>query len=125
MHHDKLDSMINKTWLYNTRLIKILSYKIDEGKCVIVTDKDWVTINAIDVNKKLKEFLPVAEEDAALVLSTRKGDVANITSTLLDTIKDIKEGKIDKNKINALNSTTNTILNVFKTEALLTKLKDR
>ena len=35
-------------------------------------DKDWVTINTIDVNKKLKEFLPVAEEDAALVLITRK-----------------------------------------------------
>ena len=34
MHHDKLDLMINKTWLYNTRLVKILSYKIDEGKCV-------------------------------------------------------------------------------------------
>lgn len=67
MHHDKLDSMINKTWLYNTRLIKILSYKIDEEKCVIVTDKDWITINAIDVNKKIKEFLPVAEEDAALI----------------------------------------------------------
>jgi hypothetical protein len=125
MHHDKLDLMINKTWLFNTRLVKILSYKIDEGKCVIVTDKDWITINSIDLNKKLKDFLPVAEEDAALVLSSRKGDVANITNTLLDTIRDIKEGKIDKVKINALNSTTNTILNVFKTEALLTKLKDR
>lgn len=57
-------------------------------------------------------------------MSSRKGDVANITNILLDTIRDIKEGKIDKTKINALNSTTNTILNVFKTEALLLKLKD-
>ena len=125
MHHEKLDIMVNKTWLYNTRLVKILSYKIDADKCIVVTDKDWITFPANDVNKKLKDFLPVAEEDVALVLSSRKGDVANITNTLLDTIKDIKEGKIDKDKIKALNNTTNTILNVFKTEAFLTNLRNK
>ena len=125
MHHEKLDSMVNKTWLYNTRLVKILSYKLDEKECTIVTDKDWITINTLDLNKKLKEFLPVAEEDAALVLSGRRSEVANLTSALLDTVKDIKSGKIDKEKINALNSTTNTILNVFKTEAIIIKLKER
>jgi len=125
MHHDKLDQMINKTWLYNTRLIKILSYNFDKDKCTIVTDKEWIVCNANDINKKLKDFLPVAEEDMALVISSRRSEVSNLTNALLNSIKDIQAGTYDAGKIKALNNTTNTILNVFKTEALLTRMKDK
>ena|SRR3990172_241077 len=122
MHHDKLEEMLNKTWMYNTRLFKIISYKIDEVSATIVTDRVWLTFKTTELNKKLKEFLPVAEQDAALIISQRKSEVANITNALLDEIKNIQEGNFQKEKIKALNTTINTLLGIFKTEAYLTKL---
>jgi hypothetical protein len=122
MSHDKLEEMLNKTWMYNARVFKIVSYKIDETSATIATDHEWLTFKTIDLNKKLKEFLPVAEQNAALVISQRKAEVACITNDLLDEIKNIREGNFDKNKIKSLNETINTLLGIFKTEAYLTKI---
>lgn len=125
MQHALIEIMIGKTFLFNTRIVKILSYKLDDGKCTIVTDKDWIIVPITELNKKLKDFLPVAAEDVSLVIDRRKSDVANITNILLDEIQEIRKGNFDKKKIDALNSTTHTILSIFKTEAALTKMKDK
>lgn len=126
MHHDILENMKNKLWLYHTIVHRILSYRIEKEKCTIVTDKDWIVIPTPVLNKKLKEdFLPVAEDSHLPALTRTTKEVQGLTNHLLDTIKDIKEGKADYKKVNAINSTVRTMLSVFKTEAQLLQLKNK
>lgn len=126
MHHDILDQMKDKLWLYNTRVHRILSYKLEKETCTVVTDKDWITIPTINLNKKLKEeFLPVEEENNLPALARNTQQVQGLTTSLLESIQEIKEGKADYKKVNAINSTVNTMLAVFKTEAMLLRMKDK
>ena len=124
MHHDMLDSMKNKLWLYKTIVHRILSYRMEKESCTIVTDRDWIVIPIPVLNKKLKEeFLPVAEDSHLPALTRTTKEVQGLTNHLLDTIKDIKDGKADYKKVNAINSTVRTMLSVFKTEAQLLQMK--
>lgn len=50
--------------------------------------------------------------------------MANITNSLLDALDEINTGKFDVKKIKATNQTVNTILNVFRTEAAILKMKE-
>lgn len=60
---ERLKSMVNKKWLYNTRELKLLSFKIDEDEVQLVTDKEWLAVAITKINAKLEEFLPVEEEE--------------------------------------------------------------
>lgn len=126
MHLEILDQMKGKPFLYHTRLHRILSYKMDKENCTIVTDKDWIILPTANLNKKLKdEFLPVEEENNLPALTRNAQQVQGLTSSLLESIQEIKEGKADYKKVNAINSTVSTMLSVFKTEAMLLRMKDK
>ena len=126
MKHEALDRMSGKTYLYKANLYKVLSYNIDNGKTTVVTDSRWLVFDTKDINGELKDFLPVDDtfNEHGLIVSRQK-DMSGITNTLLNTLSEIQAGKADMGKIKAINSTVNTILNVFKTELQISSLKNK
>lgn len=59
---ERLKDMQNKTWMYKTKLHKIINYKINDTNIEIVTDKDWFVIPVNKINVTLAEFLAAEEE---------------------------------------------------------------
>jgi len=127
---EKLDKMLNQTWLYNTRLHQLLSYKIDDKSVTIVTDRDWLTFRIGDMERKLKEFLEVEQDDEfegdkgkQMILFKANESFSGLEKTILDNIKKLKEDNDFIKQANAINQSANTLINLMKTQIELVKLQ--
>lgn len=106
---DKLRSMKNRTFLYNTMTVKVLSWKYEGEYCTLVTSGPWPVQPIRDMLKLVNdEFLEVEEEDEpqngntpakseaeAVLMPNLKG--LNVCDGLLDNLMD-NITKVSENK---------------------------
>lgn len=124
---DKLNNMKNKTWMYNTRLHKILNFKVTETEVQIVTDKDWLTFSITKINTALDQFLPANEEKqnvTSIALFQGNGKPA-LKDLVLENIENIKKDVNYIPKAKALNEQIKTMIEMAKLEIEYKKLAER
>ena len=128
--NDILERMLNKTYMYNTNLYKILSYKIEDNEVILVTDKRWFQFPFSKVNKELEQFLPTfPEEDDSGSLKSKSLTVINestkqsIREMIYENIELLKKdpnGNLRRAK--AINDQIKTMLDLAKLEISLIKM---
>lgn len=125
--NDRLFSMKNKIWMYNTRLHKILNYKITDDEVQIVTDKEWLTFPITKINAALEQFLPANEEKQSLTsiaIFQGNGKPA-LKDLVLENIENIKKDSSYIPKAKALNEQIKTMIEMAKLEIEYKKLSDK
>lgn len=121
---EKLQSMLNKTWMYNTRNHKLLSFKIKEQEVILVTDKEWIEVPMTKINKTLSEFLPVDEREKSemsVVLFKGNGK-ASLKDLIYENIDNIKKDPSYIPKAKALNEQVKTVIEMAKLELQIKRL---
>lgn len=120
---DKLQSMLNKNWMFNARNIKLLSFKITEDKVILVADKEWIEVPITKINQKLSEFLPAPDEhhsEMSVILFKGNGK-ASLKDLIYENIEKIKEDPAYIPKAKALNEQVKTVIEMAKLELLIKK----
>ena len=122
---EKLQSMVNKSWMYHTRHLKLLSFKITEDNVTLVTDKTWIEVPLKKINATLAEFLPVDEErhsELSVVLFKGNGK-ASLKDLIYENIDKIKENPEYIKSAKALNEQVKTVIEMAKLELQIKNLK--
>lgn len=121
---DKLFSMQNKTWMYNSRLHKIINYKINDENVQIVTDKEWFTFPLTKINSVLEQFLPAEEEkpsETRVAIFNGNGKTS-LRELVLENIENIRKDASYIPKAKALNEQVKTMIEMAKLEIDYKKL---
>lgn len=122
---EKLQQMVNKTWMHNARNYKLLSFKINGEKVILVTDKEWIEVPLTKINQKLSEFLPVdepKESELSVVLFKGNGK-ASLKDLIYENIDNIKKDSSYIPKAKALNEQVKTIIEMAKLELQIKNIK--
>lgn len=122
---EKLQQMVNKTWMHNARNHKLLSSKINGEKVILVTDKEWIEVPLTKINQKLSEFLPVdepKESELSVVLFKGNGK-ASLKDLIYENIDNIKKDPSYIPKAKALNEQVKTIIEMAKLELQIKNIK--
>lgn len=122
--NDRLFSMKNKVWMYNTRLHKILNFKVSETEVQIVTDKEWLTFPITKINAALEQFLSANEEQpsvTSIAIFQGNGKPA-LKDLVLENIDNIKKDSSYIPKAKALNEQIKTMIEMAKLEIEYKKL---
>ena len=101
----RLAAMKGRSWMYNTRIHKLINYKIDtvEFKVQIITDRAWLDIPLPEAAKELKNFLEADDENAETALTIFQGN--DKFTELADTLfKQINNVQIDAKHIPQANA---------------------
>lgn len=125
---EQLKAMTGKSWMYKTRMVKILSHQQKGEAVVIVTDKDWIETDTINLTTMLGEFLAVEQgDDPALentslqVIQNTRSGLSELRSVLMDNIKTLQGNKEFIPQAKAINNNINTMINMVKLEFQITK----
>lgn len=122
---EKLQSMVNKFWMYHTRHHKLLSFKIKEGQVILVTDRDWIEIPLKRINQTLVEFLPVVEDkhsNLSVILFEGNGK-ASLKDLIYENIEKIKANPEYIKSAKALNEQVKTVIEMAKLELQIKNIK--
>ncbi|MBD2753727.1 hypothetical protein [Spirosoma validum] len=127
---DRLKDMVGKTYLVKAVSHKILSFRIDDDKLLIVSDKKWFPAVEVQHSQKLLEqFLETEPEDevlpAAPVQSAILSAVPDLKAILLDNIKKVQEDKGYIPQANTIAKQVNTLLNMVNTEINFNKSRGK
>ena len=124
---DRLKSMVNKKWLYNTRELRLLSFKISDEEVQLVTDKEWLVIGITKINAKLEEFLPVEEEEEKpdMTIAFFKGGHQSLRDLVQENITKIKEADNYIPKARALNEQIKLMIEMAKLEIMYKKINSK
>jgi len=124
MHlEERLKNMVNKTWMYNTRLHKFLSYKITNDSVTIVTDRDWYQIAIAKINKELEQFLEVNEKNNLSVILFSGNGKSSIKDILYENINKLGKGELDIKTAKEINEQIKTLLSMAKLKIEMDKLE--
>ena len=125
---ERLKSMVNKKWLYNTRELKLLSFKIDEDEVQLVTDKEWLAVAITKINAKLEEFLPVEEEeqkpDMSITFFNGNGH-QSLRDLVQENITNIKDSGNYIPTARALNEQIKLMIEMAKLEIMYKKINSK
>ena len=117
--------MVNKTWMYNARLHKLLSFKVEDDVVVLVTDKEWLEIPLKKINKGLDNFLEAAggngHADVKMVLYGGNGN-GNLKDLVFENINKIKADPSYINQAKAINEQVKTVIEMAKLQIKLNEL---
>lgn len=116
--------MQNKTWMYNSRLHKIINYKIGDESVQIVTDKEWFTFPITKINSVLEQFLPAQEEkpsETRVAIFNGNGKTS-LRELVLENIENIRKDASYIPKAKALNEQVKTMIDIAKLEIDYKKL---
>lgn len=109
--------MVNKTWMYNARHHKLLSYRISENSVILVTDKEWYEIPITKINKELSSFLPVAtsnsHKDVSIVLFSGNGQ-SSLRDVVMDNITKLQSDPNYIKQAEAINKQVKTMIEMSK-----------
>lgn len=122
---EKLKQMVNKTWMYKTRNIKLLSFKINAELVTLVTDVEWIDVPIRKINQKLSEFLPVnvpVDSDMGAIIFKGNGK-ASLKDLIYENIEEIKRDPSYIPKAKALNEQVKTVIEMAKLELQIKNLK--
>lgn len=133
---DKLRSMKNRTFMYNTMLVQILSWKYEAEYCTIVTSAPWITQKIVEMLKFINENFHEVEADEATsgdlpdkqssnsqsyeaipklnFKSLSKAD--DLVELLFDNINKVTESKDHVDQANAVANLAGKIMHVAKTQ---------
>lgn len=124
---DRLRTMKDKTFLYNSYPVKVLSYKFDGEYCTVATSGPWVTRPNVQMLKLLDEFLETEEETLPAVVSNREGEYERpkvemlgsfkeLTSILMENIKKVQQDKGYVDQAQQVSQSVKMIVELAKTE---------
>ncbi|WP_157618371.1 hypothetical protein [Spirosoma spitsbergense] len=123
---DRLRTMKDKTFLYNSYPVKVLSYKFDGEYCTVVTSGPWVTRPNVQLLKVLDEFLETDEETLPAVVSQNVeyerpkvemlGSFKQLTDILMENIKKVQEDKGYVDQAQQVSQSVKMIVELAKTE---------
>ncbi len=129
----RLDSMIGKSYMYKTFIHRIISYEHISSTILLHTNKETITFTSSQAEKKLDEFLPVANiiEPAEakpavnnLVLYEKiKEDLPNLTDIIKGNIAKLQSSREYIPQAAAINESINSLVNLVKLEIMVKKLK--
>lgn len=125
---EQLKAMTGKSWMYKTRMVKILSHQQKGEAVVIVTDKDWIESDTVNLTTLLGEFLAVEQDDdpalentsLQVIQNTRSG-LSELRTVLMDNIKTLQGNKDFIPQAKAINNNINTMINMVKLEFQIIK----
>lgn len=119
---DRVNGMIGKAYLVNAVTHKILSFRIDEEKLLIVSDKKWFpAIEVANSSKLLETFLETESEPETLpaqviaqpVALQASGELKNI---ILENIRKVQADKEYIPQANEVGNQIKTLIDLAKTE---------
>lgn len=119
---ERLQSMLNKTWMYMANKYKMLSFRITDDKVQIVTDKKWFEFPLKRINLELDNFLPVDEEKPGFPLALQIQNQESLLKLLHNNIELIQKDPTRIREVKEINSQVKTILDVFKTQMMFLRM---
>jgi len=125
----RLEKMKGKVFLYNTRQVKILNYKILEDYTIISTDKKIYQFPNDRLSAYLDDFLPVIEEmetvGRGVKLYQADENFPRLKNTLLEQIELVKKDKKNIPQANSVISSIKAYTDIVKTEMLIDSLNKK
>jgi len=119
----RLDEMIGRSFLINTREHRIVRYRFNDDSVEIVTDKKTFEFSCDEVEKEIAEFLPIGNDKVdALELLPKKNELVELKATIMENIKKVKRDKAYIPQANSINSSINTLINMAKLDITFMKL---
>lgn len=126
--------MLNRTYLFNAVSHKILTYKIENDKLTLVSDKKWFApIEVQHSGRFLEQFLKTEEDEATSGAETLPATVvpmpevlqvsSSLKDVLLDNIKRVQENKEYIPQATAINENARTLIDLAKTEIAYHRIK--
>jgi len=123
---NKLEQMKGKLFLYKTFQHRIIQIKIngDQETIEIVTDKDWLIFSIMEIEGKLKDFLPISDEKATSALISLPADTSqSLAKTIIDNIDKLKDNPGYVQQAAAINKSINTLISLARAEIEARKLR--
>lgn len=122
---ERLEKMVNKSFMYNATAMKVLSFKVFSEEVTIITDKGWKTFPITKINAELDKFLPIEPEILMPVVHTtfNNQDNESLKNLLMDNIKKIKENPEYLKQAKGINDQAKTVLAIARLELEAIKLK--
>lgn len=122
---ERLEKMVNKSFMYNATAMKVLSFKVFSEEVTIITDKGWKTFPITKINAEIEKFLPIEPETLMPVVHTtfNNQDNESLKNLLMDNIKKIKENPEYLKQAKGINDQAKTVLAIARIELEAIKLK--
>lgn len=122
---EKLKSMVNKIWMHNAILHKLLSFKITEDEVILVTDKKWITIPLKKINFELESFLPTAEENEFenKITVFQPDNKQSMKEVIADNIKRLQTNPAFISQAKEINNQVKTMVSMAKLELAILQMK--
>jgi len=121
----RLDAMEGCSFLFKTRELKVVNYKLDADKVILATDKEVFVWDYVSAETNLSSFLPIEEPESTAVVPFSNGEIKDITTILMDSINKIQQDPAYIKQAMAINSTANTIINTAKMALQLKREQSR
>lgn len=122
---DRLEAIKGKTFMYNTRQMKILDYKVNGEKVQIVTDNGWQEPSYDKIDAFLDNLLPVQEGTGLMIIQQAQvtsSSINELKGILMDNIKKVQESKDYIPQAQEINSNVKSIIEVAKAEIEVLKI---
>ena len=121
----ELQSMVGKTYLYNTRELRVDNYRIKDDLVIVATDKEIFTWSLDDAGNHIRDFMPVDNEGVTardLVVMPDKKQLNNLKAVIMDNIDKVKQDRNYVQQANAVNKSIGTLINVANLELQYMKM---
>lgn len=122
---ERLKKMVNKSWMHNAVIHKLLSFSISESAVILVTDKKWFHIPPVKINSELESFLPVDDEKPQEVTVFQQTNRDSLKDVLLSNIKNLQNSPTFLSQAREINSQVKTLLQMAKLEIDVIKLREK
>jgi len=121
---ERLQQLEGKTWMYNTVLHSVAKTRVTETGFDVVSDKGFMSFKLGEVDRVMKEFLPVADEtERGVVLTGEVFPVHSVVGTIMEGIEKLKQDKDFIPQAEAINRSAQTIINLAKVLVDVKKLR--
>jgi hypothetical protein len=119
--------MKDKTYLYNSFPVKILSFKFDGDYCTLATSGPWITQPHVQMMKVLDQFLDADEDEPTTGVTRTEPEYVlpkvttlnafpDLTTILMDNIKKVQEDKGYVEQAQQVSLSVKMIVDLAKTE---------
>ena len=134
---ERLTAMTGRTFLYKTKPVKVLSFRVEAGICTLVTtDRHWLTLPIKDMMLVLPDFLEMEEDEPSVALSRPAPDVAlqasvqveslsvfsALKEALLDNIQKVQHDKGYVSQAQVVSHSVKMVIELAKTEIAAVKM---
>lgn len=123
---ERLQKLEGKTWMYNGALHEVAITRVTADGFDVATNRAFMSFRIDDIDRVMREFLPVADEvERGVVLSREVFPVQAVVSTIMEGIEKLKGNPEFIPRAEAINRSAQTIINMAKVIVDVEKLRGR